>query len=713
MHREIGWWLEHRSVERIILVVADGEIVWDQAIRDFDQQLSSALPPILRGAFEEEPHWVDAASLAEGEEPTDREVEMAIADIAAPIRGIPKEQLVAAAEREHRRTMRWVRGTILGLLLLLAAAVVAGVIAFEQRSTARNEAKVAVSRQLASTSEALAGSNLDAAMLLSVQAFRTDDNPQTRAALFNADTSSPALVGFLQTEHPVSQVAGSRDGHHYVAGLKDGEVLAFSGIGAKPERLFQLDHAITSLAIDAHGTAVAASDGHEATLWRAGKRPEPLPIPSGERAAHLVGLSPSGRTLVYGSGKSQYGGNEEIAVAPTDDLGKAVFHAGGNAATGIDLPSGSRVLLVSTGSWEWKQFSSWSGIGSTIGVGARDLSLATSADGRFITETNGASPVPVWSTSRRYGLDPQPSGNVEAPLPTQKLLALSPDGSRMAIVSPGEIYDAAVRSTGAAGERQVEEEEVSLGAGAVSLTGQDAELVSFANDRQLISAQGDEVAIWDADQVDRLEHTQTLHLVPGCELCGPPRISISPDGARAAVINGSGAAGFVENLDGDRRLEEIPPVGFEDARTYGSPIWLEGGARVAFPVWAAAGNPYASLPPPDKIPADMKFWPAGEGAEYPLLDAADGAGKDEAFLMDDEGGFYLRRSDDGALIRSSPPTYGPEEEGDGSARSTPPASSLPSPMKGRSRSKNCRAGASSTGSVSVGSRPSCSQATTC
>ena len=35
VRREVAWWLEHRSIERLLIIVTDGEIVWDQASHDF------------------------------------------------------------------------------------------------------------------------------------------------------------------------------------------------------------------------------------------------------------------------------------------------------------------------------------------------------------------------------------------------------------------------------------------------------------------------------------------------------------------------------------------------------------------------------------------------------------------------------------------------------------------------------------------------------
>lgn len=47
--REIRWWLEHRSPGRLLIVVADGKVCWDERSGDFDAARSDALPPLFAG----------------------------------------------------------------------------------------------------------------------------------------------------------------------------------------------------------------------------------------------------------------------------------------------------------------------------------------------------------------------------------------------------------------------------------------------------------------------------------------------------------------------------------------------------------------------------------------------------------------------------------------------------------------------------------------
>lgn len=57
--RELAWWLENRSVDRVLIVLTGGDLVWDERSGRLDREKTTALPPALRDALAEEPRWVD------------------------------------------------------------------------------------------------------------------------------------------------------------------------------------------------------------------------------------------------------------------------------------------------------------------------------------------------------------------------------------------------------------------------------------------------------------------------------------------------------------------------------------------------------------------------------------------------------------------------------------------------------------------------------
>jgi hypothetical protein len=59
VQREISWWLRHRSAGKMLTLLTDGDLVWDESRKDFDWSKITALPKESSGQFEDEPLYVD------------------------------------------------------------------------------------------------------------------------------------------------------------------------------------------------------------------------------------------------------------------------------------------------------------------------------------------------------------------------------------------------------------------------------------------------------------------------------------------------------------------------------------------------------------------------------------------------------------------------------------------------------------------------------
>lgn len=647
VEREIRWWLENRSADRLLIVVADGALRWDPAKGDFDAAASTALPPVLLGALDEEPRWVTVPpGVAGNPEAGDLDLRETVIDIATTIRGVPKEELVSVAAREHKRTMRWVRGTIAVLAILLVTALIAGVVALSQRATATDQARIAVSRQIASASREAAGRNLSTSMLLAVEAYKHDPNAQTRAALFAANTASPHLERFLDAGSTVERLEGTPDGA-VVAGLSDGRVLLWPDGEGEPRELFHLQRPISSLAISQDGTAVAGADGDQGLLWRDQHDPVQLPAPGGQ-LADAVALSPSGRTLAYHAESPDDQERQSVTVASTTGpTVRPLGQFGTEGGSTLVLPSDERLLISDVVSWQWRRISDWSLLGSSTGYfGAHAFAPAYSADGQFFTVTNGAETIPVWSTAESDIELGESDLGVETPITDQSALALSPDGEKIAIAGSEGIHVAPVT---AAGDGQ-----------GVQLTGQVrvAEgLLAFAgDDSKLLSASGSEIAIWDLEQVDRLTRRTVVPLEFSCTACEGASIAISPDGRQIAVTGGYGRTGFVQDLQGDPKRTSLPEVEVVE-HSYGSPVWQGDGEFVAFPVEPSEFAPGAPLP--TEVPDDVRIWTeAAQGihdVSAPIAASAAISASGEAVMLVGSGGdVYWQDAETGDLLKSSP-----------------------------------------------------------
>jgi WD40 repeat protein len=150
--RELEWWLQHRSIDSLIIVLTEGDVAWDAAAGDFDWSRTSSLSRTLEGKFKDEPLHVD---FRWGRYESDLSLRhsrfrQVILDIASPLHGKPKDELDGQDVRQHRqlKAVAWIAGVL--LLLLSAVSATTAVRAIRNARLAeerRNLAQEAMSKE--------------------------------------------------------------------------------------------------------------------------------------------------------------------------------------------------------------------------------------------------------------------------------------------------------------------------------------------------------------------------------------------------------------------------------------------------------------------------------------------------------------------------------------------------------------------------------------
>ena len=199
--KELQWWLDHHGTQRLLVVVADGELVWTPGGAEFDWTQTTALPEAVRGRWPEEPLWVDLRWTHKEADlrPRDARLRPALLDLASAIRGVPKDRLDGEDVRQQRSTRRLAGAAVSLIVLAAALAVWQAIEATRQRDRAivlRDEAQ---SRQLAAQSEALLVENPVRALQLAAQSRAVAPTVESDGALLGAVVSLP-LVRLLQHE---------------------------------------------------------------------------------------------------------------------------------------------------------------------------------------------------------------------------------------------------------------------------------------------------------------------------------------------------------------------------------------------------------------------------------------------------------------------------------------------------------------------------------
>lgn len=491
--------------------------------------------------------------------------------------------------RSRQAAARRLSALVAALTLGLAIAIGLLIFALIQRSTARRQATVATSRQLAAVSENEQASNLDLALLLAVRAYRTDANPETLSALLRANLFSPNLVRYLPMGGQVATLAGSGNGTTVVAGLADGRVMRQPLNAHGPSLIASLGGAVTSVAANSDGGTVAAANGSRGVLWRPGVGASQLHCPAPETPGR-VGVSPSGRTVaVYCASP---GGQAQSSVALTNGLTGALravhpqplnsdFAGFSGASPGeLILPSDNALLMFGGGGkWQWRSLPSWSLSGSSSGAfGAHQGTPSSSSDGRYVTVTNGAPTIPVWPTSAPTTFDPTTAPfTAQAPISAPTTLTLSPHGDELAVADSGTVYVARIASA------------TKPHPSAVQLTGNGSinpgyngsvsvhTLTFLGDSSHLVSASGDMIAVWDLNQLSRVATLQpSSALASPCNACAGALTAISPNARQVAAVADNGTLAVVQRLDGRHAPRVLRGSDF------GPPVW--DGTQLLLPL---------------------------------------------------------------------------------------------------------------------------------
>ena len=171
VNREIEHWIATKPADRILPVVTDGQWRWDAERGDLAAD-STAVPDALRGVFAEEPLYLDLRWARD-----DRQLSLqharfrdAIAQLAAPMHGVSKDELEGEDVRQHRRGRRLRGVAAAALAVLTVVASLAGVLA------GRNADRATASAAEARRQEQLAAQQRGNAERFAQEAQRQQEN---------------------------------------------------------------------------------------------------------------------------------------------------------------------------------------------------------------------------------------------------------------------------------------------------------------------------------------------------------------------------------------------------------------------------------------------------------------------------------------------------------------------------------------------------------
>jgi len=402
-------------------------------------------------------------------------------------------------------------------------------IAEKATKQAKDQARIATSRQLAALSVSERNKNLDRSLLLAVEALRAETTIEARDSLYKALQAVPGLISLLHSsEGYVQDVAFSPDGKTIAAVYNDtrgfGEVVlwdvaAFKRLAGDP--LPVKEGRVHGLAFSPDGKTIAAghqggTDGGGVVLWDVAARKrladDPLPVTEGD--VQGVAFSPDGKTIAAAYAYAYDGGGGGGGVVLWDVAARKRL---------VDDPLPVKESFVE--------------------------GVAFSPDGKTIAagygHTGGAGGVVLWDVAARKRLADDPLVLKEG---SATVVAFSPDGKTVAAGYDGGgvvLWDVATR-------KRLPDDQLPVAKGLVRGVAFSPDGKTIAAGHQYIGEPG--VVLWD------LAAHKLLADVPlPTEVNSVEGVAFSPDGKTIAAgydFSGGGGAVVLWDVAGRKLLAD-------------------------------------------------------------------------------------------------------------------------------------------------------------
>lgn len=204
VNEEVKYWLKHKSVETILLVLTEGEISWDIGNIRFLNPDYNSLPPSLDYVFKDEPFYIDLRQSKTYEDLSlDNPIfKKEILKLAAKLHNKTPNDLASEEVTMHRKMIRIRNGTIAILFLLICIIIGAFWQANKNAGIAKTNEKVAFANTLIAEANKFSNTNINKAFLLYYYAYEANPTIEMFNILNNFFIGNKLVLPLMDIEVP-------------------------------------------------------------------------------------------------------------------------------------------------------------------------------------------------------------------------------------------------------------------------------------------------------------------------------------------------------------------------------------------------------------------------------------------------------------------------------------------------------------------------------
>jgi WD40 repeat protein len=429
---EAAHWVARKGAERILIVLTEGEIRWDEAAGDFDWTRTDALPEVLKGAFGAEPLYLDLRWTKSAENFSARDPRFldAVARISAILRGMSLDAIAGEDVRQHRRTRRIAAVAVASIAAFAVAAGAGGLYAWHQRQEAvaardaeaeqrriaderrgeaerqraeaerrRNEALASQSRFLAEAAQALAGrGDFEQAALVLLEALprRSGDGttrplvPEAAAAMRRVLAGDPLRLDLRGHDGAVLELVPLGDGQPIASRGAEGTVRLWDPKSG--HEIFRLNGR-DRIALSADGRLAFVLDGWDVEVWSLTERRRIRTLEKVEDGVDAICVSPDGGHLVAWTATG------EASVWNTETAAKVASFSGGTGTMQrrcLFSADGRRIASVWLEGFRVWDVARGESVGAHAGSNFGQHALLDRDGRRLVTSRNFGAEIDVW-----------------------------------------------------------------------------------------------------------------------------------------------------------------------------------------------------------------------------------------------------------------------------------------------------------------------------